>query len=168
MAPDGALIVQPGRVRAAAAVCGAALFCAAGLLVASWSESRYDWLEALARALAVGAPIGVGLYAHRRAPFARFGTLLIGVGALAFVATLASSPNELVHSLGRVAAWPADVAVVCVVLAFPSGRLEQRADRRLAAAIAVLVLVLYLPTALLVESYPVPSAWDACTHGCPA
>ena len=30
------------------------------------------------------------------------------------------------------------------------------------------MLCLYLPTALLVDSYPVPAAWADCGDGCPA
>jgi hypothetical protein len=81
------------RASSAAAVAGAALCCLTGVLVTTWSTSHYDWLEGLARALMVGAPIAVGLYARRRVPFARFGGLLVGVGVVWFVATLSNSPD---------------------------------------------------------------------------
>jgi signal transduction histidine kinase len=163
----GALVVPPRRLRLAVAVLGVALTLAATLLVASWSESPYDWLEGLARGLMVGAPIAVGLYAYERPPFRRFGALLIGLGVAWFVVTLSNSPNELVYSIGRVAAWPTEAAIIYVVLAFPTGRLTSRADRAIVGVVVVDILVLYLPTALLVDTYPVPSLYTPCTSGCP-
>ena len=165
---DGSLIVQPGRLRAVVAVAGGGLCLLTGVLVATWSTSDYDWLEGMARALMVGAPIAVGIYAHQRPPFTRFGVLLVGVGVLWFVAALSNSPNELVYSIGRVGGWLAELAIVYVVLAFPTGRLAERADRLLVSATAGLVLVLYLPTALLVDAYPVPTTFTPCTDHCPS
>ena len=151
------------RASSAAAVAGAALCCLTAVLVATWM----NWLEGLARALMVGAPIAVGLYARRRVPFARFGGLLVGVGVVWFVATLSNSPNEVVYSVGRVCGWLAEAAIVYVVLAFPTGRLPEQVDRVLAAATAALVFVLYLPTALLVDAYPVPTLFMSCSEDCP-
>ena len=156
------------RFRTAVAVLGTALTVTAALLVAGWSTSQFDWLEGLARASVVGVPIAVGLYAYDREPFRRFGTLLIGLGVLWFVVTLSNSPNDVLHSIGRVAAWPAECAIIYVVLAFPTGRLTSRVDRVIVWAVAIDVLVLYLPSALLVETYPVPSVYSACTSGCPS
>ena len=167
-AEAGGLVVQPRRLRALVAVGGLVLCGLTAVLVADWSTSRYPWLEGLARALIVGAPIAVGLYAHGRPPFSRFGTLLIGVGGLWFLATLSGSPDSVVYSVGRVVAWPAELAIVYVILAFPTGRLSDRADRLLVRVMALTVLVLYLPTALLVDQYPVPTVYTSCTDGCPA
>ena len=47
-------------------------------------------------------------------------------------------------------------AIVYVVLAFPTGRLTEQVDRVLAGVAAGVVLILYLPNALLVETYLVP------------
>ena len=145
------------------AVAGAALCVLTGVLVASWT----NWVEGLARALMVGAPIAVGLYARRRVPFARFGGLLVGIGFIWFVATLSNSPDAVVYSIGRVGAWLAELAIVYVILAFPTGRLSERIDRVLVAVVAADVLLLYVPTALLVDSYPLPTLYTACTQGCP-
>jgi signal transduction histidine kinase len=145
------------------AVAGAALCCLTGVLVATWS----NWVEGLARALMVGAPIAVGLYARRRVPFARFGGLLVGIGLIWFVATLSNSPDAVVYSIGRVGGWLAELAIVYVILAFPTGRLTDRIDRVLVAVVAADVLLLYVPTALLVDAYPLPTLYTACTQGCP-
>ena len=151
------------RATSAAAVAGTALFCLTGVLVTTWT----NWAEGLARALWVGAPIAVGLYARRRVPFARFGTLLVGIGWLWFVGTLSNSPDAVVYSTGRVGGWLAELAIVYVILAFPTGRLSDRTDRVLVAVVAADVFLLYVPTALLVDAYPVPNFYTACTQGCP-
>ena len=163
----GALVVPPSRLRIAVAVLGVALTVAATLLVASWSTSPYGWLDGLARGLTVGTPIAVGLYAYGRLPFRRFGMLLVGLGVAWFFVTLSNSPDELVYSVGRVAGWVTEVAIVYVVLAFPTGRLTSRTDALVVGVLAAVVAVLYLPTALLVDSYPVPSPFATCTGGCP-
>ncbi|HEY6760686.1 MAG TPA: sensor histidine kinase [Baekduia sp.] len=57
--------------------------------------------------------------------------------------------------------------MVYLVVAFPSGRVSNRADRVLTTGVALVVLILFLPTALLVDAYPVPAAWVTCSAGCP-
>ena len=89
------------------------------------------------------------------------------VGAGWFLATLAGSRDELPHSVGRVAAWLVEIGIVYLMLAFPYGRLPGRPDRWFAGAMAVLVLVLYVPTALLLETYPLPSHPPSCQTDCP-
>ena len=42
-----------------------------------------------------------------------------------------------------------------------------RVDRVLAASFGLVVAVLWLPTALLVNRYPTPSEWVACSANCP-
>ena len=54
-----------------------------------------------------------------------------------------------------------------VILAFPTGRLGARVDRALVGTAALVVLCLFLPTALLVDSYPLPTPWAECSDGCP-
>ena len=59
------------------------------------------------------------------------------------------------------------MGLVFLILAFPSGGLAQRLDRALATSAALLVGLLFLPTALLVEAYPTPAPWVSCRSGCP-
>ena len=69
---------------------GAALSATAAAMTAAGSAAEHPALEAIARALMVGVPIGVGVYARTRPASARFGTLLILTGAAWFLTTLAS------------------------------------------------------------------------------
>src|SRR4051794_35666068 len=156
------------RLEAAVPVAAGSAMCVVAMVVTTTgSASKYDWLEGLARALMVGVPIAVGVYARRRPPFERFGSLLIAVGAVWWLATFAGSQNEVLYSVGRAAGWVAELGIVYLVLAFPSGRLPERTDRLLVGALAVVLLVLYLPTALLVDAYPVPAPPTSCTAHCP-
>ncbi|MFZ0040745.1 MAG: hypothetical protein WAK93_05520, partial [Solirubrobacteraceae bacterium] len=115
----------------------------------------------------VGIPLLVAVYACQRLAHARFGRVLIAVSALWFVASLATSASALLYSVGRVAAWLTDSALVYMLLAFPNGRLRTRFDRVMKASASSLVAVLYVPTALLVRNCPTPSPWGTCYRACP-
>jgi hypothetical protein len=98
-------------------------------------------LIALAYALMIGVPIGVGLWTWRTRPGNRFGRLLVAAGFLWFITALAASSNELVYSIGRVGAWLVQPLLFVVMLAFPSGRLTTRLDRGLVLAGWLLIAV---------------------------
>jgi signal transduction histidine kinase len=124
-------------------------------------------LAGLARASMVAVPIGVGLYAWHHRPADPFGRLLVAAGFGCFLTTLAESSDELLYSIGRVAAWVVEIGLVWLILAFPSGRLTTRVDRLLLWAAVALLAVLYLPTALIAESFPVPTPYTSCEANCP-
>ena len=84
-----------------------------------------------------------------------------------FSRPLPSPDDELLYSIGRVAGWGVDAFMVWLILAFPSGRLQTRVDRLLVWMTVGLVAVLYLPTALLADEFPVPSPYTSCDGGCP-
>jgi len=152
------------------ALCTAAVaMCAVtGTLTASGSPSEYAWLEAVARVLTVAAPMAVGIFALHRPPFARFGRLLLVAGFVWFLTTLANADDATLSSIGRVSYWVFEPLLIYLLLAFPTGRIERRLDRALVWLAVLLVLTLYLPTALLVERYPVPAPSASCDAGCPA
>ena len=152
------------------ALCIAAVaMCAVtGAVTASGSSSEYAWLEAVARMLTVAAPLAVGVFALRRPPFARFGGLLLIAGSVWFLASLANAQDATLYSVGRVCLWLFEPLLIYLLLTFPTGRLDRRLDRALVWIAVGIMLTLYLPTALLVERYPVPSPVDTCGAGCPA
>jgi signal transduction histidine kinase len=115
----------------------------------------------------VAVPVAVGLYASRREGEGRFGRLLVLCGLASFLPALAESDSSLLHTIGRVSAWVSVLLLVWLILSFPRGFLETGVDRALVAAGLAVVALLYLPTALLVETYPVSSPWDACGSHCP-
>jgi PAS domain S-box-containing protein len=123
---------------------------------------------AVAHALVIAAPIGAGLYAISRHPGGRFGWLLLVAGLLWSPTMLAESSDSVLYSAGRVWVWLAELLVVYLVLAFPSGRLADRADRLLFGAGLLVVGLLFLPTAFLSEQFPVPNPWASCGSDCPS
>jgi signal transduction histidine kinase len=157
------------RAGSAAIYAAAVAMCAiTGALTASGSSSDQVWLEAVARSLTVAATIGAGLLALHRPPFERFGTLLVIAGSVWFLTTLANAGDATLYSIGRIAQWAFEPLLIYCMLAFPTGRLESRLDRALVGATALAVLLLFLPTALLVEQYAVPAPVASCVAGCPA
>jgi signal transduction histidine kinase len=145
-----------------------ALLIAASVLVALRGGMPEAGRLALRNALMVGAPVAVGVYAWREATHARFGRLLVVAGMAWGVIALCATTAALPYSLGRMAAWAAEVALVYLTLSFPSGRLPGRPDRLLVGAFAALIGTLYLPTGLLVEQFPLPTYYVTCTADCPA
>jgi signal transduction histidine kinase len=125
-------------------------------------------LAGFARASIVAVPIAVGLYAWSRPPADRFGRLLVAAGFVWFLTTFSESGDELLYSIGRVSSWVAEVGLIWLILAFPTGKLSLRADRWLVWTASALVALLYLPTAFVTEAFPVPSNVTSCDGGCPA
>jgi signal transduction histidine kinase len=148
---------------------GAALALAAVSVLApvSGASPAAAALETAARVVAVAIPVAVGLYAWRRAPFVRFGRLLVAMGAGVLGLTLSLSEASVPYSIGRVANWGVQAGLIALTLAFPSGRLADRADRVIATAAVLIVALLYLPTAPLVQRYPTPAPWVVCSSDCP-
>jgi len=163
-APDDARL----RLELTAAGAAGVVLCAISVEVTlSGPTVTNSGFAAVGRALMVGAPIAVGLYAWHRRPSERFGPLLVAAGFGWFLTTFAESGNEVVYSVGRVAGWLVEVGLVYLILAFPSGRLTQRIDRALVWATALLVGLLYLPSALIADGFPVPSPYTGCEAACP-
>jgi signal transduction histidine kinase len=157
-------VTHPGTLVLAAA----ALTLGAVLAIVAYHGNVPDDLGvALLRAALFVLPIAVGLYVRARMPEHRFGRQLVAVGFFTFLASLSAAEGEVPYSIGRIAAWWAEVALVYLMLAFPSGRLQHRVDRALVGAIALVILVLYMGAVPLTDSYPVPSTWTTCVSGCP-
>jgi signal transduction histidine kinase len=160
------LVSRAGSIVLGAA--GAAMCAVTGALTASGSSSEYAWLEAVARIVTVAAPIAVGIFALHRPPFARFGTLLLLAGFVWFLTTLANAEDATLYSIGRISYWAFEPLLIYLLLAFPGSRLERPLDQALVWIAILVALILYLPTALLVEQYPLPAPLTTCNVGCPA
>jgi signal transduction histidine kinase len=115
----------------------------------------------------VAVPVALGSAELARRPDDRFGLLLVVTGLLWSTTALAESPNAVLYSAGRVLAWLSDLMVIVLLLTFPSGRLRTGAERRLLRALLVLFALGYLPTAVLLDQYPLPTPYTTCTEGCP-
>jgi signal transduction histidine kinase len=151
-----------------AAVGGALLSGVAALVTLSGVDGSGAPLAAAARGSIVAVPVAVGCYAWHRRRGERFGPLLVLTGYAWFFATLSESDDELLYSIGRVAGWFAELQLIYLMLAFPSGRLPERVDRLLVGATALVLVLLYLPALLLADAYPVPAPPTSCTADCPS
>src|SRR5262245_28524092 len=106
--------------------------------------------------------VGVGMYAWWRRPENRFGAIMVGAGFAWFVQGLLLSNVPVVFVIG---AWLSSLylaVTVHLLLAFPTGRLDSRADRRLTAAGYLVATV----GTLLVSVFTVPTEESGCEN-CP-
>jgi signal transduction histidine kinase len=123
---------------------------------------------AIAYGVLVVAPMIVGVAARHVQGNGHFAHRLFALGALFALTALSLSDDGTIYSIGRVAVWLVEPALVLLILTFPSAHFTGVWDRRLAIAMVALVAALYLPTALVVEHYPAPTPWSDCDTGCPA
>ena len=145
-------VAPPVAGLAALGAAGVALSAAAAWIAATGAGPAPHGFSAVVHALVIAAPIAAGLYAVYVHPGARFGWLLILAGVLWSPTMLAESPDSVLYSIGRVWVWFAELLLIYLVLAFPSGRFASRADRLLFRA-GVVAVGLYLVLALLGD-YP--------------
>ena len=127
-----------------------------------------DGLIAAGRAAAVFVPVAVGLHQWRSRAPQRYAVLLVLLGLWMVPVALAEAHASGLYSAGRVAGWIAEYLMLVVMLVFPAGVMRGRGDRALAAAMGAIIVLLYLPTALLIASYPDPSPVSTCVSACPA
>ena len=140
---------------------------AVALVVAAGVTQDRGATIAVLYGVGVVVPVGFGLLRLGVGREERFARLLIGAGALLALTSLAQSDDDALYTIGRVSGWVLEPMLVYLVLAFPSGRLTTRTQRRLAVATALVAAVLYLPTAL-VAPFPEPSPGALCGTDCPA
>src|SRR5687767_5466039 len=133
---DRAAKRQKTGVRVAVAV-AAAVLC--GIVVAvtlAGAPPDERVIAAVVFGLLVGAPLLVGLVAWHVHPADRFARLLIAAGAMFSVTALSQSGDSVLYSVGRVAVWLVIPMLLYLMLAFPSGRLVARRDRRVMTGVA--------------------------------
>src|SRR4051794_2469390 len=147
------------------AVAAAAAVAAVGVTLAG--GEHHPGLVALGRAAMIGIPIAVGGYARYRRPNERFGKLMVGVGVVVLLTTLAESRSPGLYTAGRAMGWLAEFLIAYLILSFPTGRLATRVDRLLVGAMAIVVLTLFVPYLALAAEFPLPSPWTSCVRDCP-
>jgi len=156
----------PAALITAGAVGITATVTAIGARPTTGASSGGSALAALARAISVGVPLAVSLYACGRPASARFGRVLLVVSGAWFLASVAASSSPLVYSFGRLWTWIVELPLVYALLAFPSGRLGDRRDRALIVA-STAVLTVAVSTASFRVRYPEPSPASSCYLTCP-
>jgi signal transduction histidine kinase len=115
----------------------------------------------------VAVLFGLGLSDLLRGRDSLFATAVVAAGMLWSLSALATSTNPTLYSIGRMSQWLVDVALVYLLLAYPSGRLANGTDQALFAGIVLTAGLLWLPSALVVQHFPTPGVWSSCTTACP-
>jgi signal transduction histidine kinase len=110
----------------------------------------------------VGGFIGVGLFAWSRRPDNRVGELMVVTGFAWWLSTFGLVEPALLFTIGLLLGNLYIAAAIHLLLAFPSGRLATRFDRRLVAFTYVAVTIGFLPFVFTVD----PAASGHCTD-CP-
>jgi signal transduction histidine kinase len=162
--------VRPTRSRLPPAV-GVAAVALCALAVAETADTApadSRWQRALLEALIVGVPMAAGVYGLLSPQTRRFGAMLAGSGAIWSLTAFGESSDSLLYSIGRVSAWLIFPLIIYLMLAYPAGRLAPGLDRTLFAAVAALIAVLFVGSALFVEAYPAQTPWASCDADCPA
>ena len=126
-----------------------------------------QWLAAVLSFLIVATPIGVGAYARRFEASHRFGSQLVLLSIGLFLTTLSYSDSSLLYSVGRMASWVMEVAILYVLCAYPTGRLTERSERLTVIAGSLVVGLLFFPTVPFAD-FPSPTPWSTCDSSCPA
>lgn len=154
------MLLRPsGRLLAAVVVIAAS--AAASVAILLWGTDggvpADAWLS-----FGVGVSFAFcGLLAWLRRPYNRTGPLLVAFAVTWFARTFALSDDSTLFTLGLIVQWLPLAILAHLVLAFPSGRLQERASRWVVAAAYVDVTVVHLAASLFNE----PAQRD-CT-GCP-
>src|SRR4051812_20846849 len=124
-------LAPPVAGLAALGAAGVALSSAAAWVATTGAGPAPHTFSAAVHALVIAAPIAAGLYAVYRNPGGRFGWQLMLAGVLWSPTMLTEASDSTLYSIGRIWVWFAELLLIYLVLAFPSGRFTSRADRRL-------------------------------------
>ncbi len=156
-----------GSVLFGAAALGVALGVVGVTLVATSRQPGNRGVMALVLSLAIAVPLCVGLWAWYERENEWVGRALIGAALLFSLATFAQSDRAVLYSIGRVSFWFVEPVIAFLALTFPAGEFKTRVEKASFWAVAGIAVLLYFPTAFLVERYPVPSPYASCTTSCP-
>ena len=96
--------------------------------------------------------IGTGLFAWWRRPENRTGLLMCAIGFAWFATSLSASDNDLLFTIGIALDGIFPAMLGHLLIAFPSGRLETRAERLVVLGIYGVATVLQVPGLLFEES----------------
>jgi hypothetical protein len=164
--PHGSIAGVPGKWVLAAACAAAAL--------AVWVTLRADflaypgWLAAQKADMILG-PVLVGLYWLRRRPASRFGPLLIAVGFVSGVPyVLQSLSRPVLFSIGILWEGVVYASTLALILGFPTGRFEGRAERLILGVGASVILGGYVAFVLFSPQIASQASISACKAACPA
>lgn len=125
-------------------------------------------VNAVLSATGVALTWAVAAAMRARYPHRPMATLLFVLAAmLAVHPALIGSSNPYLFTLARLSRVAAELMIVWVMLAFPSGRLHQQVDRALLGGLVACVGLLWLPAIVFTPELPIGGPLLACTGECP-
>lgn len=142
-----------------------ALAVAVAMLAAGHNADRVS--SALQAGLGLVLVTAAALAVQLRYPSRPLGKLLFALAAVYVLLALQASGDPLLFTIGRATRPVAEVMLVWVMLAFPSGRLTGWVERALVLAMALAVLCLWLPSAMLTAQIPIAGPHITCQPDCP-
>jgi signal transduction histidine kinase len=140
------------RALIAIGIAGFAAGVGVALLVANSNHVDLRGAAAAVGVLLGWSFIGTGLYAWDRRPENGTGALMVAVGFTWFLGALVTANSELVFTIGLLVNNLFYAVLLHLLLAFPSGRLETRTEKRLAGASYVVAVGLGLPVMLFADT----------------
>jgi signal transduction histidine kinase len=150
---------RPGSLGDALVVVGLGGLLVAGTEIAFVLHrgGPYAWLTALFPVVGL-LYIGVGLLAWRRRPSSRLGLLIVLAGGAILVASLTNIDTPATRAAGAVFQTVVFAVIVQLLLAFPTGRLRERVERRVVLAVYAVSLLLQPPAYLFAPDGPLSIA----------
>jgi signal transduction histidine kinase len=144
----------------------------AAAVVAMWVTLRADFLAypgwlGVQKADMILGPVLCGIYWLRRRPASRFGQVLIIVGFLSVPYILQSFAAPWAFSVGVLWEGPVFLATLALILAFPTGRLDGRAERLILALGVVGVVVPIVIVSVLSPQIAAGATISSCSGPCP-
>src|SRR6185503_5339680 len=140
------------RALIAIGIAGFAAGVGVALLVANSNHVDLRGAAAAVGVLLGWSFIGTGLYAWDRRPENGTGALMVAVGFTWFLGALVVANSELVFTIGLLVNNLFYAVILHLLLAFPSGRLETRKEKRLAGASYFVAVGLGLPVMLFADT----------------
>ncbi|HEV3001081.1 MAG TPA: hypothetical protein VGW75_10125 [Solirubrobacteraceae bacterium] len=136
------------RALTALAVLGAILLAIGIAITAASDHDEHPVVSAVLGGAIMASFVATGLYAWYRRPGNRVGPLMTAAGFASFIALLTGSNEPAVFMTGLVFGSLYVLVTAHMLLAFPTGRLETRAQRRIVAATYLVGTVTPLTIAL--------------------
>jgi signal transduction histidine kinase len=146
---------------------GGAAAAAVGYLTAQNPDAMPAHAGVYIRVSIILSLVGAGAYAQTNTGQARMGMLLVAAGLVCSLWLLNGSREPLLFSVGMLFTGVAPAVFALLVLAFPSGRLQGDAERRLLLLAGGSALLLWTFVALTTPAPPVRTPLLDCVNGCP-
>lgn len=159
--------IVSSRVVGAFALLGTCVCAISVVFVVSSAPPDERLIRGVTELLVIGVPLLAGLYALATPRTARCGSTLLATSFVWSLTALGESGESVPYTIGRVSGWLVFPGLILLMLTFPDGRIERRADRALLLAFNAVLFGLFVGSAFLVERFPEYTPWATCIADCP-